>query len=185
MINGALSPHYKEGLVSAMKQEPFVLVIDGSSDNGIEKMKPLSVRFFDVNTRWVVTEFLNICLTTGKTASTADIILSKLEEALALNQVPWENYFGIAMDDASVNMDGYNSFKSRVLQKNSTTYVMGCPWRIVHNMADKASQAFGAASGFDVEDFCVDLYYWFDKSTQRKSTLIDCYDFYDLEYRRA
>ena len=41
MINGALSPHYKEGLVSAMKQEPFVLVMDGSSDSGIEKMKPL------------------------------------------------------------------------------------------------------------------------------------------------
>ena len=107
-----------------------------------------------------------------------------MEEALASNQVPWANCFGIVTDNASVNTGGYNSVKTRVLQKNSATYVMGCPCHIVHNMADKASQAFGAASGFDVEDFCIDVYCWFDKSTQWKSTLIDYYEFCDLEYRK-
>ena len=65
MINRALAPHYKEGLVSAMKKEPLVLAIDGSSDNDIEKMNPITVRFFDVSKRCVVTEFLDMCLTAG------------------------------------------------------------------------------------------------------------------------
>lgn len=73
--------------------------------------------------------------------------------------------------------------KTRVLAKNSATYVMGRPCHIMHNTAGKASQAFGAASGFDVEDLCVDIFYWFDKSTQRKGLLADHYEFCNLEYR--
>ena len=73
---------------------------------------------------------------------------------------------------------------------------MGCPCHIIHNTAQKASQAFCSVSdgtcslisatlyiasnysykraqitGFDVDDFLVDLYFYFDKSTKRKAEL--------------
>jgi len=35
ILNGALAPHYREQLVSAMLKEPFAVAIDGSSDNSI------------------------------------------------------------------------------------------------------------------------------------------------------
>ena len=38
-------------------------------------------------------------------------------------------------------------------------------------------------SGFDVEEFVVDLYYWFDKSTKRKNMLQEYCQFCDHSYR--
>ncbi len=49
----------------------------------------------------------------------------------------------------------------------------------------RASSAFSAVSGFDVEDMCVDMYYYFDKSTKQKSTLVEFAEFCDVKYRQV
>lgn len=41
---------------------------------------------------------------------------------------------------------------------------------------------YTAITGFDVEDFCVDIYYWFDKSTKRKQSLEEFRTFCDTAY---
>ena len=46
----------------------------------------------------------------------------------------------------------------------------GCPCHIIHNTANKAAKRFSEVSRFDVEDFLVDLFHWFDKSSKRKVT---------------
>lgn len=61
---------------------------------------------------------------------------------------------------------------------------MGCPCHLVHNIAGHASEAFQESSGFDVEDLCIDVYYWLDKSTKRKGSLKEFCDFRDSEYRK-
>ena len=48
-----------------MKSSPFALAIDGSNDNGMEKMNPLTVRIFDLQNKRVVTNLLDMCLTSG------------------------------------------------------------------------------------------------------------------------
>ena len=35
-----------------------------------------------------------------------------------------------------------------------------------------------------MEDFCIDLFYYFDKSTKRKGVLREYYEFCDQEYRK-
>ena len=60
---------------------------------------------------------------------------------------------------------------THVKAKNDSCYFMGCPCHIVHNIASKGSKAFTRISGFDLEDLCVDAFYWFDKSTNVK----ECY----------
>ena len=62
---------------------------------------------------------------------------------------------------------------------------MGCPCHLVHNIACKASEAFCDTSKFSLEDMCVDNYYYFDKSTKRKSLLVEFADFLDVEYRQV
>ena len=37
-------------------------------------------------------------------------------------------------------------------------------------------------TGFDLEDHCVDLFYWFDKSSKRKTILKEYYEFCDDEF---
>ncbi len=53
---------------------------------------------------------------------------------------------------------------------------------MLHNAASKAASAFGRVTGFDIEDHCVDLYYWFDKSTKRKGALKEYFEFCNTEY---
>ena len=49
-----------------MKNKPFAVAVDGSNDTGLEKMNPMTVRLFDDTRGEVVTQFLDMCLTSGK-----------------------------------------------------------------------------------------------------------------------
>ena len=44
-----------------MKTQPFSVCVDGSNDQDLGKMYPLTVRIYDVNRSSVVSRFLNIC----------------------------------------------------------------------------------------------------------------------------
>ena len=90
----------------------------------------------------------------------------------------------IGMDNTSVKMGIHNSIKTRVLGKNSSVHVNGCPCHIVHNTAAKAAETFSEVAGFDIEGFLVDLYHYFDKSLKRKFTLEAFSLFCEQEYRK-
>ena len=66
---------------------------------------------------------------------------------------------------------------------NPSVYFVGCPCHIIHNAAQKATEACGEMSGVDVEQCCVDHYYWFDKSTKWKGQLEQYSTFCDTAYR--
>ena len=57
---------------------------------------------------------------------------------------------------------------TRVRKQDSSTFTSGCPYHIVHNIANKGAQSFGGISNFDIEDFLVDLFHWLDKSSKCK-----------------
>ena len=44
ILNGAIAPHSKSALVARMRTAPFSVAIDGSNDNGLEKLNPLTVK---------------------------------------------------------------------------------------------------------------------------------------------
>ena len=72
----------------------------------------------------------------------------------------------VGVDNTSVNIGVRDSIKTRVLRQNPAVYFNGCPCHIIHNAAQKAGESFTGVSGFDVEEFVIDLFYWFDKSTK-------------------
>ena len=153
----------QKSLVDHMKNEPFSLATDGSNDSGLQKMNPLTVRIYDADRGRVMTQLLDMCLTTG---STAEAIYTKINEALMKFGVDWNKCVAFGVDNTSVNIGKRNSIKTRVQQQNPEIYFMGCPCHMVHNTATKGAEAFQGETGFDVEDILVDLYYWFDKSTK-------------------
>ena len=104
---------------------------------------------------------------------------AKLAELLQC-QNPWQNCTSVGVDNTSVNIGVRDSLKTRILQY---TYFNGCPCHIIHNAAKKAAESFALCSGFDVEEFVIDLYYWFDHSTKRKNGLQSYCTFCDQEYR--
>lgn len=140
IINGAIAPHYQCHLVDGKKSGPYAIAIDGSSDTGTEKMNPLTVRIFDVNyNNTVTTRFLDMCLSSS---STAEDIFGKIETTLTKHSISFSSCVGIGLDNTSVNMGCNNAIKTRILQKNPSVQVMGCPCHIVHNTATKAGVAF-------------------------------------------
>ena len=144
MINGAIAPFFQRALVQSMQLSPFALAIDGSNDNtSTEKMNPLTVRLFDQECGVVRTQFLDMCLSSS---ASAEGIFSRMDEALSSHHIGWENCIGMGLDNTSVNMGCRNSIKTRVLQKNSSVYMMGCPCHIIHNTADKAGVALSRVS---------------------------------------
>jgi hypothetical protein len=143
IINGAVAPFFQQSLVEHVKNNPFSIAIDGSSDNAVEKMNPLTVRIFYVNRGNVCTQFLDMCMSSS---STAEGIFSKMEDAFTTHDISWNNCVGLGVDNTSVNMGCRNSIKTRVLEKNPAIYIMGCPCHIVHNTALKAAQAFEEVS---------------------------------------
>ena len=121
-----------------MKTQPYALAIDGSSDSGVEKMNPLTIRTFD-KCGMVTTHFLDMCLSSS---STAEGIFSKMEEVLTKHSIPWNYCVGIGLDNTSVNMGCRNSIRTRLEARNPAVSVIGCSCHIVHNIATKAGAAY-------------------------------------------
>ena len=71
-----------------MKNAPYSLATDGSNDNGLKKMNPLTVQIYDVNLKRVKTSLLDMCLSSG---STAEKLFQGINNCLAGHRIPWEN----------------------------------------------------------------------------------------------
>ena len=183
MLNEAVAPMLIEDLLQSMKLHPFSLAVDGSSDEGLEKMNPLTVRIFDVNTNRVVTRFLDMCTSSSATAEGIFTVIDEKLTTLLNCAQPWDLCTLVGVDNTSVNIGIQNSLKTRVLTQNPAIYFNGCPCHIIHNSAQKAAESFMESCGFDVEELTIDLFYWFDKSTKRKNGLWDYCKFCDQEYR--
>lgn len=140
-------------------------------------MNPLTVRIF--TSSGVSTQLLDMCMTRG---STATDIFGKMDEVLQHHGVCWENCVSVGVDNTSVNLGKRNSIMTRVKEKNPSVCLNGFPCHIVHNITCKAGESYARVTGFDVDDFCVDIYYWFDKSTKRKQSLSDFCAFCDTAY---
>jgi hypothetical protein len=185
ILNMAMKPYFQSALVSEMKTGPFTLSIGGSNDTGLEKMNPLTVKVYDVNRQRVEHKFLDMCTTSGKGCGTALGIFGKMDEVLTTHSIPWDNCVALSVDNTSVNLGVRNSLKVHTCKKHSGIYVFGCPCHILHNCASKAGTAFGNSTGFDVQDLCVDAFYWFEYSTNRKGGLESFCIFCDTEYKQV
>ena len=181
-IVNCLGDHFFEELKSDMQEMPYSLMLDGSNDNGIQKMFPITVRIFDVNFSRIMTKFLDMNLLEGRDASTADVMFESVDNFLSENDIQWDHCMAIGLDNTNVNIGDHNSIKTRAKEKNEDIVIAGCPCHILHNASGKAATAFSEVTGFDVEDHCVDVFYWFDKSSKRKSILKEYYEFCDTEY---
>ena len=67
IMNQAMRPLLRNELLTEyMKEEPFSLLNNGSSDTGLKKMNAVAVNVFDVNrSKKVECKFYDMCVTTG------------------------------------------------------------------------------------------------------------------------
>ena len=109
--------------------------------------------------------------TFGQNSGTVATIFQKIDDVMIKLELPCKICFGFSLDKTSANLSIRNSIKSRVILKNNNCYFMGCPCHIIHNTAHKGSAGFTCNTKLNVEDFCIDIFFYFDKSTKRKNGL--------------
>ena len=157
---------FRSELIQQMNSGPYSLGTDGSNDeSGIKKLNPVLIRLFDDNKRKVSVQLLDMG---SCKEGTAEALLNNIDSILRENKVDWENCVAAGLDNTAVNVGKKNCIMPRVLAKNKNIFINVCPCHITHNTAKKAVGRFSVVSGFDVKDFLVDLFRWFDKSSKRK-----------------
>ena len=112
-----------------MKNYPYALATDGSNDNGLEKMNPLTVRIFDVNAGKVKTSLLDMCMTPSGTALD---IFNAIDRCMTLFDVPWSNCVAVGVENTNVNMGNRHSIKTMVPKKHPDVFFNGCQCHVVH-----------------------------------------------------
>ena len=129
-------------------------------------MYPVLIRLFDDNKGKVSVQLLDMG---ACKEGTAEALFNKIDSILE-NKVDWENCVAVGLDNTAVSVGKKNSIMTRVLAENKNIFTNGYPYHITHNTANKAAERFAEVSGFDAEDFLVELFHWFDKSSKRKVT---------------
>jgi hypothetical protein len=152
-----------------MNSGPYSVGTDGSNDEaGLKKLNPILIHRFNNAKGTVSSQLLDMG---ANKESTAEALFNNIDRVFQENQISWQNCVALSVDNTVVNVGKRNSIKSRVLKTNPNIFVNGCPCHIIHNTVCKAAEMFSTVSGFDVEDFLVDLFHWFDKSSKRKVSI--------------
>ena len=125
MLDEAVALILIQDLLKTMKLHPFSLAVDGSNDEGLAKINPLTVRIFDVNANRIVTRFFDMCASSSATAEGIfTIIDEKLTKLLGCAH-PRDLCSSLGVDNTSVNIGIRNSLKTRVQAHNPAIYVNG------------------------------------------------------------
>jgi len=121
-----------------------------------------------------------MCTTTGREYGSSLAMFSKIDSVLERFNIPCNHCVGFGVDNASVNLCLCHSIITHLKEKNAC-YFMDSPRHLVRNIACHASKALQMTSGFDVEDLCIYVFYWFDKSKKHKGILREFCDFCDSD----
>ena len=103
-----------------MRTSCYSIATDGSNNQGLQDMNPVTVRLFDINQHKVTAKFY----------------------AMMRNNIIWENCVSLVADDSSLNVRCINSVIVEARKSNEHIILMGCPCHIPHNAASKATKAF-------------------------------------------
>ena len=129
-------------------------------------MNPVTVHLFDINTNMVGTRFLDMRCTKSQASGTA--VLTKLQLSFHLITQVQTWVFTILL-------------RPQLFLKLRTITLWDA-YVISYITAHKGSVGFTRDTKFDIEDFCIDIYFYFNKNTKRKTALQSYAEFSDQEY---
>ena len=99
MLNGAIAPTLKGKLLNRMKVQPFSICTDGSNDRELQIMNPVTVRIYDDVKGHILTQFLDMYLSSSSTAADLyKVIDGKLAQLLQCEN-PWSLRTSVGIDN--------------------------------------------------------------------------------------
>lgn len=160
IVKGALSPHFMDPVVEICQEKPFAILCDEGNDNE-DKNFAILVRFWDDELKKPMTRFLDMPVCNS---GTGQKLFDLIDETLSSKKIPWSKVVAFESDTTNVMVGKHNSVLSRVKLKQPMVFSQGC----VCHLANLCLLAGVETLPIDVDDFFVDLFYYFDSSTKRK-----------------
>ena len=173
IIKGALHPHFTDPIIQLCKNGPFSILCDEDSDTD-DKHLAILVRLWDNDLGAPVTRFLNMPVCN---IGTATKLFECIDTTLQERGIPWAHVVGFESDTTNAMVGKHNSVLSRVKEKQPTVYSQGC----VCHLANLSLLAGVKSLPVDVDDFFVDLFYFFEKSAKRKEDFREFQHFTDTK----
>lgn len=152
---------------------------DGSTDMDDAKLYPVVVRYLDKSLSRIVCSLLT--MVEWKEASTGDNIFKLLDHELTKRNIPWSNCVSFSSDNASVMSGMGKGVAGHISRIQSSTYLMGCACHLMNIAAQKAASELPCL----VSDVLIDIYYYLDKSANRKQNLKQFQGLYGTETKKT
>ena len=153
-------------IIYAKTQRFFVTSSDGSTDMDDAKLYPVVVRYFDEKLGRIVCSLLT--MVECKEASTGENIFHMLNEQLVTKRdLSWSNCVSFASDNAAVMSGMGKGVAGHISRVQPNIYFMGCACHLMNIAAQKAAGELPCP----VSDVLIDIYYFLDKSANRKQRL--------------
>ena len=113
LIKKALSPAVHDELLTDLKDQPYSLIIDESTNTGMEKQLSVVVRYYSQLKKCIVTTFLGII---ALESGTAEGIFNVVVQFLDTNKLQVEKCIGLATDGCNVMCGTNNSVITKFKQ---------------------------------------------------------------------
>ena len=115
ILKRANKPNLQKHLMKHIRQNCFSISTDGSNDQRLAKMNPVTAPLFNINQHKIAKQFLDMCLAT---ASTAKGIFTSINDAFEKKNIPWEKHISLGVNSTSVNI-GHNTSLERRAQERT------------------------------------------------------------------
>ena len=172
----------KESTLSLMRSGPFSIATDGSNDADMQ-LYPLIVTYFDPDDERVVNQVLGVPQCDGRCTG-ENIFKSCIDQELRGEgrNISYLNLLALSVDNANVMTGRKKGVYGFVLKEQPKAYLSGCPCHLIHLAAQKASFAL---SNKEVDDLLIDLYYYLEKSGNRKDDIKALQEFHGLKQEKV
>jgi hypothetical protein len=151
---------------------------DGSTDMDDAKLYPLVVRYLDPSLEKIVCSLLT--MVEWKKASTGENIFELLDAELAKRSIPWSNCVSFTSDNASVMSGMGKGVAGHISRVQPSVYFMGCACHLMNIAAQKAANVLPCP----VSDVLIDMFFYLDKSANRKQQLKEFQGLYGDDTRK-
>lgn len=156
------APEKTEILSSILRDRPFSIIMDESTDQGICKVLAIVVRYFDKKT---VSRLLSMV---EVSECKSQNLYDKLKQKFKDMNIPMKNMIGYGADNASVMMGSKSGLKALLSKDVPGLFSFGCA---CHSMALCSTAASKKLPAY-LERFVHDTYNHFSHSAKRKSQFV-------------
>jgi len=95
-------------------------------------------------------------------------IFNLVHDELCIRPMPWENIVSFATDNANVKPGMKRGVAGFIAQKHLNNFIVGCTCHLIHLAASSGGAKLQDNINATVEGGLIKIYYYFDKSSNRK-----------------